>query len=105
MNLPNIQPGAVISGIIGLIFMFTIFAMIFIAIRNYGDSQAEYDDLHNAIEKEIKVLELTPANYDYIMSRLIKLGQLRFKARERTSVLTCNFFRKFAQERMKRFIN
>jgi hypothetical protein len=49
----------------------------------------------NRTQKLIEGCDASRENYEWIMGLLIHIGRLPFKNKEMTSVLTCNFIRKF----------
>lgn len=92
-----------------ILFWLFIFALILFGIGklvvNWGKRELareqEYDKLHDEITDDLK-RDVTSHNYNTIFDKLKKLGQLKWKDKERTSVLTVNFFRKHKEESMKR---
>jgi hypothetical protein len=47
------------------------------------------------LKDRIENYELHRDNYGFLKTKLIELGQLKYKDKERTSVLTVQFFRRF----------
>jgi len=92
------------------IFCFAILVMslavIAYYIAEYGKRnllrEKEYDDYYREITDDLYYKPVNPHNYDVIIYKLEKLGQMRWKNREKTSVLTFQFFRKYATEARKR---
>jgi len=70
-------------------------------IVEYGKKQLkqerEYEKLYSEISDMINcdLYSINESNYRYIKDELIKLGKLKFKNKEKTSVLTTKFFRKY----------
>jgi hypothetical protein len=83
-------------------------AMFVIAwlIVEYGKKQLkeenEYDLLYKEISGEINDRDKNQHNYDILMYKLGKLEKLTYKNKEKTSVLSVNFFMKFKAEAEKR---
>jgi heme/copper-type cytochrome/quinol oxidase subunit 2 len=55
----------------------------------------EYDMFYLWLKACIEKYELHRDNYSFLKTKLIELGQLKHKDKERTSVLTVQFFRRF----------
>ena len=93
--------------------LFALFLMvigiIIWAIGEYGRKQLalenEYDRLYGSIQRDIDFYEVTAHNYDIVEFKIKRLNELRWKNKEKTYVLTNQFLRKFAKERMTRAIN
>jgi hypothetical protein len=58
--------------------------------------EREYENLYSEIYNMIESYYIYDANYKYIKDWLIELGKLKFKNKEKTSVLTVKFFTKYA---------
>jgi hypothetical protein len=82
------------------------FILVIWLIYKYGKNQMiaedEYDKLYDEISGEINDREVTVHNYDILMYKLGKLGKLKYKNKEKTSVLFTNFLIKFKAEAEKR---
>lgn len=84
------------------------FAAIFIAawlVYEIGRRNAErvnqYNLLYEMIQQHL-MMPVTESNYDAITLFLEYLGQLKHKDRERTEVLSCEFWRKYEGIRLER---
>lgn len=94
-----------ISSILSTVFICVAFAGIFFLIgywivhagKRAAQRENEYEQLYSEITKMIdcKLAAINEANYDFIIDELIKLGKLKHKDKEKTSVLTVKFFRKY----------
>jgi hypothetical protein len=88
-----------------VLFLMAMFVIAW-AIYKYGKNQLkaenEYDLLYKEISKEINDREATAHNYDILMYKLGKLSKLPYKNKEKTSVLSVNFFMKYKAEAEKR---
>ena len=77
-------------------------------IWKYGKRQAElaktYDKLYEVIQDMVNYLPETAENFDKIENKLIILGNLKYKDKEKTDVLTRTFYRKFGGEYSKRVL-
>lgn len=77
-------------------------------IKEYGKRQAEearkYDFLYSQIQGYIDGMDICPANYEFIQTRIDQLGKLKYKNKEKTAVLTDAFYRKFGGEYAKRVL-
>jgi|GEM_PF-4298021 len=85
------------------------FIVIFIAIALLGiiiwwliawgkkevTNKFEYDMFYLWLKDCIENYALHKDNYNFVKTKLIELGQLKYKDKERTSVLTVQFFRRF----------
>jgi len=69
-------------------------------------SETEYNKLYAEIQRDINNpnLDKSPANYDDINNKLIRLSKMAFKDKERTSVLRTEFRRRYSREWLKRNI-
>lgn len=82
--------------ILFLFFLAALFVIAWIIVetgKRNAESAKEYDAKYLRIESIIDNYQVCEANYDWIMSLLKHLGQLPYKDKERTSVLTTKFFR------------
>jgi hypothetical protein len=85
------------------LFVFVLFLMLLAIIAwlivEYGKRnlrlEQEYERCHDLARSAINHLDINEVNYDYITKLLINLGQLKWKDREKTEVLTMTFFRKY----------
>lgn len=66
------------------------------------ENEEEYQRHYIGCAFDIGSLEINSVNYDFIMHELQKLGQLKFKDKERTCMLTMGFLIKFKTEVDKR---
>ncbi len=74
--------------------------------KRNAERAKEYETKYKRTEDIIDNYEVCDANYDWLMSLLEHLGQLDYKDKERTEVLTMRFFRKYetiAKERASEF--
>ena len=75
-------------------------------IAEYGKKQAkryqEYELLYDRITFIIQEYDITEQTYDYLMKLLERLGQMKYKDKEKTSVLTIKFLTKYKEIREKR---
>ena len=65
-----------------------------IGVRN-AKLAAEYEQKYDRIKYLIYEVQVCQANYDWILKLLENLGQLPYKNRERTQLLTVEFFKKY----------
>src|SRR4030042_4376448 len=87
------------------LFIFVLFLMLLAIIAwlivEYGKHnlylEQEYERRYKYTKNAVDYLEVNKSNYDYIMRLLITLGQLKWKDREKTEVLTMTFFRKYEE--------
>jgi hypothetical protein len=78
--------------ILGAILLIAISKMLFSAIqKTRKDETTEYLQLYCYLQSMIHNCEVNKQNFDYIMTRLIDLGQMKCKNREKTEVLTNEF--------------
>ena len=80
------------------------FMIVYVIIMQYKDRKRKQRIRENMYNRKylwlkdiIYSYELHKDNYNFIKTQLIKLGQMEYKNREKTSVLTCEFFRRFAR--------
>ena len=103
-----IEPGTILTCIIGFIFILGAVAYFLWVIFEWGKKQMALEDEYNALHKEINSLLDDPAvtskSYDYIEAKITKLGQLKWKNREQTIQISQKFWLKFTQERLKRIV-
>lgn len=92
--------------------MKTAFALIFLIIVGlicaawflveYGKNQIricnEYDGLYKKIQSYIYTCQISSESYEFINDEINKLKSLKWKDRERTSVLCIAFNRKYTKE-------
>ncbi len=76
-----------------LIWMFVSWGREF--KRNFKQEKLEYDMFYLWLKTCIEKYELHRDNYSFLKTKLIELGQLKHKDKERTSFLTVQFFRRF----------
>ena len=61
----------------------------------------EYESLYLYCKHLVRNYEVNDHNYKFIMKQLTALGQLKHKNKEKTHVLSCEFWRRFETERKK----
>jgi hypothetical protein len=71
------------------------FYLLWLWGKKSAEREREYEKLYLCIEAYIETYEINEWNYKTILNELVNLGQLRYKDREKTSVLTTKFFRKY----------
>jgi predicted PurR-regulated permease PerM len=96
----------IIAGIFSTVFICVAFAGVFFLIgywivragKRAAQRENEYEKLYSEITKMIdnNLAAINEANYDFIMDKLIKLGRLKHKDREKTTVLNIKFIRKYS---------
>jgi hypothetical protein len=83
--------------VIGLTSFASIpFYLLWLWGKKAAQRENEYEQLYSRIEGYIEMHSIDLVSYKTIMDELIKLGKLKHKNREKTSVLTCRFFTKYA---------
>jgi hypothetical protein len=63
--------------------------------RKLEAEQLEYDMFYLWLKSCIENYSIHRDNYSFLKTKLIELGQLKYKDKERTSVLIVQFFRRF----------
>ena len=63
--------------------------------KEHDKNEADYDKKYNQVKKMIDKNKVRDLSYDWIMMLLTNLGKMKHKNREKTSVLTTNFFWKY----------
>ena len=87
-----------------LFFMIITVACYFIweeGKRN-AKNAADYDKFYSQIYVIIETHEVCEMNYKWIMRLLTRLGKMKYRNKEKTSVLTMRFFRKYQDIAKKR---
>lgn len=83
-----------------LLFIMTIVVFAWV-IWEWGKYNArehnEYERKYARIQKLINECQVCQKNYDWILLLLQHLGKLKYKNKEKTSVLTIEFFRKYKE--------
>ena len=100
------EPNILASGAVCTILLIMAYFCIAWYISEYGKNQArqyqEYEHLYSRITYVIDEYDITEQTYDYLMKLLERLGQMKYKDKEKTSVLTVKFFVKYSEIRLKR---
>ena len=86
----------------GIMFLFVAAWYIVEIGKRNAKNATIYEKDYETISTEIDNLKVDKLNYDYLLKHLMILGQLKYKNKEMTSVLTVKFFRKFKDEAKKR---
>lgn len=84
----------IISAII-LTICFILFEIGWIYGEKNLRNELKYESLYKEIFDMYRLYDVNLANYDLIQSKLLELGQLKFKDKERTHILSCNFWQKY----------
>lgn len=81
-----------------------IIYMIWIYGKRRLVNELAYDKLYAEIQQDITDMPTISGCYDVIMNKLIILGNMKFKNREKTVVLADSFYKKHIIERLRRAI-
>jgi hypothetical protein len=84
--------------------MKTIIILLVVAIaaillwRRYDrvkENRHYYEDYYDWLKDRVYTYEINEYNYKYLKKQLMFLGQMQYRDREKTSVLTVEFFKRF----------
>lgn len=100
---------SILTGLFWFMILIIILCIVAYYIVYYGNRQLkrelEYEEFYKKIACNIETWPVGSIYYNLIIRQLEKLGQMKFKNKEKTIVLTNRFWEKFAVERMKRIID
>ena len=88
-----------------ILFFMTICVILWLIWENgkiNAKNAADYDKFYSQIYVIIETHEVCEMNYKYIMRLLTRLGKMKYRNKEKTSVLTMRFFRKYQDIAKKR---
>jgi len=60
----------------------------------------EYEEYHNKLKGDIYEFSINKPNYNILMSRLVVLSNMKWKDKEKTSVLLMEFLDRFKTEKL-----
>lgn len=69
------------------------------------DHRDDYEFKYRQIQRLIDSHTVTPEHYDIIEKELMELGQMKHRNKEKTIVLSNQFWTKFSMERLNRLIH
>jgi len=105
MNPGPIQPGAWITGIAGII---GILIMVFLFLwwwfelgSRWAKQEQEYEQKRSRIVGYLETWEVNAENYKILKDEIRDLGELKWKDREKTTVIASAFFMKYRTEAKK----
>jgi hypothetical protein len=88
---------AILTALVYFVALLSLLFLIAWWIIEYGKKTVteaqEYEKQFVYCDDLIEFRDKTKENYDLIENELLKLGQMKYKDKERTSVLTCKFWR------------
>ena len=86
--------------ILVLLFVAAVIIMAWLIARvgrkNLVDA-LDYDMRYLWLKDRVDTYSVNEYNYKYLKDQLLKLGQMQYKNREKTSVLTTTFFKRFLE--------
>ena len=81
-----------------IMFLMTICVIAWLIWENgkiNAKNAADYEKFYSQVYVIIDINKVCESNYNYIKKLLIRLGKMKHKNREKTSVLSTNFFWKY----------
>lgn len=88
-----------LTTILGIILYLAFYPIIWQLGKNYGRyclaNEIAYNKFYSEIWNDIHDMHKYPENYDLINSKLIELGKMKFKDKERTNVLIQGFWKEW----------
>jgi hypothetical protein len=104
--MKTLELHTILSGIaIILLFLAGLFYLAYLLVelqRKRNKQEDEFEITYTWLSGLIETKQVNSDNYDYLLNELKKLGQLPHKNKEKTVILTTNFFMKFKDEAKKR---
>ena len=76
------------------------FYFCYMSYNLYHRKQIALENRYDMLYKHIQMFvdrDCSRGYFEYIMEKLIDLGQLQYKNREKTEILTCRFLEKYQQ--------
>ena len=93
---------ATILLVVILMILWIIIWSVSALLKSRKDEIKAYESRYLRIQYFLDNCSVTSENYDICMGMLTRLGDMRYKNKEKTIVLSNHFFIKFKEERMKR---